>query len=104
MNLKIACDNHVSLENIERLKFMGYSVVFRAWHETDWSWCNEALEKGANVFISCDWDIEFFCNTNNASCIRLPQNKGGKAQLNYITNRLKKLKKQIKVANDKGRS
>lgn len=95
--IKIACDNHVSINNIEKLKTIGYTVVFRAWDESDFQWCNNALDKGANVFISCDWDIEFICNQNNVFCIRLPQNKGGKAQFNYITAQLKKIKKQIKV-------
>lgn len=91
---KIACDNHVSLKVIDELKAYGYDVVFRAWNESDWEWCNHALSLGANVFVSCDWDIEFFCNQKNVICIRLPQGKSGKSQRNYITDRLKKLKRK----------
>jgi len=94
MEIKIACDNHVSVQNIELLRQFGYTIVFRAWNESDWEWCNKSLELGANVFISCDWDIEFFCNKENVFCIRLPQNKAKKEQLNYITKQLKKIKRE----------
>lgn len=93
---RIACDNHVSLKVIEELETYGYKVVFRAWDETDWNWCNQAIDLNANVFISCDWDIEFFCNQKNIACIRLPQGKGGNAQRNYIVGQLKRLKRKMK--------
>lgn len=91
---KIACDNHVSLKTMLALRNYGYNIVYRAWSEEDDTWCNNAVQKGATVFISCDWDIEFFCNKNDLTCIRIPQGKGGKAQRNFITKQLKRLSRK----------
>ena len=91
--MKIACDNHVSLKTMKALKENGYDVVFRAWSESDWNWCKQAVDLKATVFISCDWDIEFFCKQNGFSCIRLPQGKGGTPQATFILNQLEKLKR-----------
>lgn len=88
--IKIACDNHVGLNVIKVIQESGYEVVFRAWDESDWEWLNKAKSLGANLFISCDWDVEFFCNKNNFCCIRLPQGKGGKTQMEFILKALRR--------------
>lgn len=56
--MKIACDVNVSKKTIRDLKIMGYDVCHEAQHgEPDAKWFSEALDKGAEVFISEDTDI-----------------------------------------------
>lgn len=88
MRIKIACDNHISKHNCEKLNNSGYDVVLRATDEPDWEWCTSAMLRGAEVFISCDWDIELYCKINRLKALQLPQGKGGKKQYDWVKSKL----------------
>jgi len=86
--IRIACDNQISLDVIEKLEKHNYEVVFWAKDEDDVTWFRWACEQGADVFISPDWDVTVLANQNGKGCIRLPQGKKRNGLLNFLLRRL----------------
>lgn len=93
--MKIACDVGVSNKTIEFLKKEGFDVVYKADHNTpDEIWFYEALDLGADVFVSSDIDIailvdrEYECNLSWVDV----QNKPYKEANGFLLKRLNKLK------------
>lgn len=82
--MRIAVDNQISGSTINLLENKGHKVVFWARHEHDEWWFLEALDKGADIFISPDWDIVILANQHDVPCIHLPQGLKGKDQATYI--------------------
>lgn len=90
--MKIACDTQIAFRTIEYLNNMGHTVVYRATNEMDNEWFENALNKGAELFISPDIDIDVLCNRHNIKSLKIP--KGLKAkELNVW------LKKKLKTVN-----
>lgn len=71
--MKIAVDTQVSDSAIDYLSSRGFKVVFKAYNEPDQIWFRDALDMGAEVFVSPDWDISFLCNQYNVKFIKLKQ-------------------------------
>lgn len=80
----IAVDNQVSDSAIDFLEEKGMKIVLRARHEPDNMWFMDALDLGAEVFVSPDWDISFLCNAHNVKFIKLKQGLRGLAIGRFI--------------------
>lgn len=64
--MKIACDVCVSDRTIIVLEHFGFSVVVKAEpSESDESWFDYGLRRGAKIFISQDYDIGKLVAKNN---------------------------------------
>lgn len=88
----IACDNHVGNRTIEKLENHGHKIVLRAGDIRDEWWFEEAMDRGADIFISADWDIGILCNRYNKDWIQLPTGVGGDAMARFILKELRKRK------------
>jgi hypothetical protein len=60
-------------------------------------WFREALDEGAEIFISPDWDIAVMAGNANKAFIQLPQNLGGGRLVEYVVNRVAKIAKVYKL-------
>lgn len=96
--IKIAVDNQVSFRTIDELN-VDFDVVFNATDEPDDQWIEQALDLGAQVFVSPDLDIPNYLADNGydwVSWIDLPQNlngvQGRKHQLKHIVAELTKIR------------
>lgn len=91
--MKLACDNGISLAACDALEAAGHEVVFRAVDEPDEWWVREAIERGAECFVSCDWDIELMADDRGKLSVRLDGNGGvrGAAQAAAILAAIKRL-------------
>lgn len=69
--MRIAVDTQVADAAIDYLENKGFVVVFKAHHEPDNMWFRDALDLGADIFVSPDWDISFLCNSHNVKFIKL---------------------------------
>lgn len=85
----IAVDNQVADSAIDYLKDKGFKVVFRARHEPDHEWFQDAMDLGADIFISPDWDISFLCNRYDVKFIQLEQGLKGVGIGKFIEKRIK---------------
>lgn len=90
--MNIAVDRQVSNIAIEYLENIGHYVVYCANHEPDNIWFDSALYKGADLFISPDWDISFLCNKHNKKFIRLKQGLKGIDIGKFIAKKINKHK------------
>lgn len=90
--MKLALDNQVGKTVAKQLEQSGYTVVYHAQDEMDQVWLPRARDKGADVFISPDWDVDFFCNRHNKKCIRLKQGQNKQQTLTYILKNLERIK------------
>ena len=91
--MKLAIDNQISKYVVEHLK-KDYEVVRTAGNDPDHIWISDALDKGADVFISPDLDIPNFLDKENADWARwidIPQGLGYEKQYKFIMEKLKKL-------------
>lgn len=86
--IRLACDNQVSLDVIEKLESHNYEVVFWAKDEDDNTWFSWACEQGADIFISPDWDVTVLANQNGKGSIRLPQGKKRNKALRFLLQKL----------------
>jgi len=95
-NYKIALDNQISKETTHKLRALKVDVVYRATNERDEVWVLNALNKGANVFLSPDLDIPNLLAQYDVKAvwIDVPQGLKGVDQVHYICNQLLKLKKK----------
>lgn len=85
--MKLALDNQVSDKIARILNNSGHTIVYHAGHEHDELWLNLAYQKGAEVYISPDYDVENFAYNNNLEFIRFPQKHKNVTQM--ILNKLK---------------
>lgn len=90
--MKIAVDRQVSDKAITHLEIVGHSVVYKAEHEPDNVWFDNAVFNGAEIFISPDWDIAFLCNKHNKKYIRLKQGLKGIDIGKFIESKIRKRK------------
>lgn len=90
--MNIAVDNQVADVAVSYLKNKGFNVVFRARHEPDNMWFLDALDEGAEVFVSPDWDISFLCNRHDTKFIQLKQGLRGHEIGRFIEERIKNRK------------
>lgn len=95
--MKIACDVNVSNRSIRFLQREGFEVVFKAGAgQPDVEWFAQALEKGADVFISGDLDIAFLVEKQYDLRLKwlnfpnMPYNEG--TANNYLRDRLNKFR------------
>lgn len=94
MSTKLAVDVQISKRAIRELQAAGYSVVYQAKNaQKDPDWIEQALTKGANVFVSPDLDIPNYLDKRdvNAAWIGLPHGIDGEMQSGYIIKRLIRL-------------
>lgn len=87
--MNIAVDTQVSDSAVTYLREKGFNVIFKANREPDEVWFRDALDMGADVFVSPDWDISFLCNRYNVRWIRLKQNLRNLEIGRFIESRLK---------------
>ncbi len=94
-NFKLALDNQISKDTMRKLKDFKVNVVYRASNESDEVWVLNALNNGANVFLSPDLDIPNLLAQYDvkANWIDVPQGLKGGSQVHYICNQLLRLKK-----------
>lgn len=71
--MKLAFDNAVSKRSAETIRDRGHEVVVHALYEHDELWLRRAMDGGAEIFFSHDWDVDIFCNSRNKKCVRLTQ-------------------------------
>lgn len=95
--MKIACDVGVSNRSIKFLKMKGFDIVFKAnTGQPDKEWFDQALEAGADVFISADLDIARLVETvydKRIKWINFPNMPYSEGKANeWLSNRLTKLK------------
>lgn len=86
----LAFDVSVSPKVIELLE-QKFEVAYRAHEaEEDLTWVNEALERGANVFISSDIDINTLLSDLApwTVWIDVPQRLSGKSLYHFVVKRL----------------
>lgn len=88
--MDIAVDNQVADMAINYLENKGFRVVFKAGHEPDNMWFRDAIDEGAEVFVSPDWDISFLCNQYNVKFIKLKQGLRNIEIGRFIQDRLEK--------------
>lgn len=88
--MKLALDCQISFKGAKILNNSGHTVVYHARHEHDQLWVRRAVEKGAEVFISPDWDIDIMCNQLNLYCIKLKQKQKSEDAVQFILKELKR--------------
>jgi len=86
----IACDNIISFEDIERLESYGFKTVKWAGQEHDELWFREGIEKGAEVFVSPDYDIGILCNHYNKRWLQIPSGVSRVERYHFVLNNLRK--------------
>ena len=89
--LVIAVDNQISLRVVEKLK-RKYKVVVWAGNKPDDVWIEEALDLGANIFISPDLDVPNYLDKLNANWtkwIDVPQKMTKEKQYEFLLKKLK---------------
>lgn len=89
--MKIACDTGVSGAAIDVLKKNGHEIVYWASHEPDEWWFKDANERGAEVFVSHDWDIVLMADEAGKARIHLRNGIAGSRQAEPILRGLKKI-------------
>lgn len=90
--MNIAVDTQIGFQAIKHLESKGYKVVLRATDEPDHIWFEDALDLGAQVFVSPDWDISFMCNRVGVDFIMLKQGLRDHRIGEFIEKRLKERK------------
>lgn len=87
----LAIDCQIGLKVVEQLK-QHYEIAVYASDKADEDWVNEALEYGANVFISPDLDIPNMLDQLNDSSIWIdvPRGLNKPNQFDYINAKIKK--------------
>jgi hypothetical protein len=90
----VACDNCVSRETIIEVIRHGWLIVYVAKHENDELWLDVAKRRGANVFISADFDVENFALNRNLDFIRIPQKVGHDEQARRVVQEMEKLRRK----------
>ena len=86
--MRIAVDNQVGYDAIFYLESKGHEVVLKAGNEPDNIWFIDALDAGAELFISPDWDIAFLCNKHDVKFIQLCQNVRGEKIGKFVINKI----------------
>lgn len=97
--MKVALDNQVGKGAVNSLKAAGHEVVMLAGDLPDHVWHKRAVEAGAELFFSPDYDIENMTLNIGKSFVRLPQNMGGGQLADFVvraTNAAEKVKKTYK--------
>lgn len=92
--MKVAVDNQISKDTIDYLKRNNIDVVFSAKDEHDDIWFESALDLGAEIFISPDFDIDRLCERYNVKYIELPQNLKTHKVNKFIMKKLNEYKNQ----------
>lgn len=87
--MRVAFDTQVPSATIKAAEGCGHQVVYWAKDEHDEWWFREAMERGADVFVSPDWDIALMANKNGLGFIKLPRGIGKSRLVDFILNRLK---------------
>lgn len=90
--VKVAFDTQVSRRAVEAAQDNGFNVVYWAGHTHDELWFREAMDRGAEVFVSPDWDIAVLANRFDKTFIKLPQNLGKGKLVDFVVNQLVKLR------------
>lgn len=75
--MKLACDNSVSRAAIAALAAAGHDTVVWAEDEPDEWWFAEGVAKGAECFISPDWDIALMADNHGFKRVLLPNGVKG---------------------------
>ena len=89
--MKIACDTGVSRAAIEVLQQHGHEVVYWASTEPDEWWFKDASAKGAEVFVSNDWDIILMADEHGKERVHLRNGIAGSKQAEPILRGLRKI-------------
>ncbi len=94
-NIKIACDNQVSKITVDTLDSI-FTVVTTAGNKPDDVWLEEAIDKGATVFISPDLDVPNYLDSAfvEYKWIDIPQGLGKQELCRHL---IKQIKKVIKL-------
>jgi 2-keto-3-deoxy-6-phosphogluconate aldolase len=85
---RIAFDTQVPRQAIQAAESSGHTVVYWAGAEHDELWFRQAMDMGADVFVSPDWDIAILAENHNKKFIRIPQKLGGQELVAFIMKRL----------------
>lgn len=90
--MKIAVDNQISKQAIRQLS-KHHEVVLTADDQQDEIWIDDALDLGAEVFISPDLDVPNYLDRihSNAAWIDLPQGLRTENQFSFLMDELKKI-------------
>jgi hypothetical protein len=90
--MKIAVDNQIGKIIVDILKQRKFDIVFRAQDEADHEWIEKALDLGATVFVSPDFDIPFYLDKEypdeSYKWVELPQNLPKRKQCEFLTKKL----------------
>jgi len=87
--VKIACDACIAQAAIWALELDGHKVVYQAKSEADEQWFPEAVDAGAELFVTHDFDIVTMAINRGLLALIIPAGIRGKDQasvvLEYIT-------------------
>jgi hypothetical protein len=100
--MRVAFDCQISRAAVEATEDAGFQVVYWAGSEHDELWVAEALDLGADVFMSPDYDIEILANRYDREFIRLPQGLGGRRLVDFVTRKLRECKRIYEVDGGSG--
>jgi len=91
--IKLALDNQISRKAAQEIREAGYDIVYHARSESDEVWIENALTKGATVFISPDLDIPNYLDRRDvdAAWIDVPQGMSGDTQSSFIVKQILRL-------------
>ena len=94
--IKLALDNQISRKAASEVRHAGFEIVYHAKSEPDEVWIENALTKGATIFVSPDLDIPNYLDRRdvNASWIDVPQGMSGDMQSGFIMKQILRLIKQ----------
>ena len=98
--MKIALDNQVSKGAVNSLKSAGHDVVMLAGNLPDHVWHKKAIDAGAELFFSPDYDIENMTLNLGKSFVRLPQNLGGGELVDFVVRAANAADKVKKIYKD----
>lgn len=97
--IKLAFDTQISKKTAHEMRMAGYDIVYHAKNEPDDVWIENALTKGATIFVSPDLDIPNYLDRMDVSAawIDVPQGMSGDMQFSHIARQILRLLKN-KVA------
>ena len=95
--MRIAVDQGITRKIIPILVNMGHHIVYIAEEsEPDEWWMRVALERGCQVFVSRDTDIQNYAINNGVECVMPRRKQQGVAQIQAILARIKNIENKNK--------
>lgn len=93
--MKLACDNSISGAAIRALRRAGHETVVWAQDEPDEWWFAAGVAKGAECFVSPDWDIVLMADERGIMRVQMPNGVKGVAQATVILRMIEREAKHV---------